>query len=479
MPITESDYSLDLMAILASNPELRMDCNDYDFNVTAQFGERISVEKTLTLFARHKGARRPIHLYFHLPLCSYLCHYCNYVKTKYNAKNDTDDLLTRWTNALITESEQYLMLASWLPEARVESVYFGGGTAALLREHHLIKLLNHIKDNYHLTDDCEITLEGNPDNFMGDEASRASSLGINRFSVGIQTLQDEISQLIGRGHNAEMSIRAMERLAATGHPANADLIFGFPIQTVDTVKNDVRTLIEHGAKQVTIYRLRNSDREAKGLGIAKRALWNRPEIFRKVEEKNVFPSLEKTYSMREGITEVLINSGFRPAPSCWWSKQGTYADNIPMVAKNKWQNMDTMLGFGPGAYGWFSGNGPQIIQTHNSTDIAAHLKCIEKSKKIPLSSGVYVTGRQAAAVALGYNFKSYKPISHKRYKQQYGIDLFKDDPYKEVFQVLEQKGFLCKDHDGVNLKSTLAGEAFFEEIVSVYFNNWIGKLILP
>ena len=74
----------------------------------------------------------------------------------------------------------------------------------------------------------------------------------------------------------------------------------------------------------------------------------------------------------------LIAANYQPSPCGWWSLPGTYPDgNIPRVSRNKWQRFDTMLAFGPGAYGWLSGAGQSAIQTHNSSDINGYLHHME------------------------------------------------------------------------------------------------------
>ena len=84
-----------------------------------------------------------------------------------------------------------------------------------------------------------------------------------------------------------------------------------------------------------------------------------------------------------------------------------------------------------------------------------------------------------AAVALGYNFKSFMPINLEWYEKEYGINNFKDKSYKNISLIFENKVGLCKDQKGESLRAVSMGEAFFKEIVSVYLNNWLGKLISP
>ncbi len=474
---SETARNLNLLQALKDNPELQIQTDEYDFNVTAKFGKRLSATQAMKEYVKFSGRKQPAHLYFHMPLCSYICHYCNYIKTSNGA--DSADMIDRWASALVVESERYLKWAPWLHDVCIESVYFGGGTAALMKYPQLQRLIDHIRQNYNLIDRCEITLEGNPDNFQLDEAEQASSLGFNRFSVGVQSLQDEVTEVTGRGHDSEMSIRAIERLVSTGKPTNVDIMFGLPRQNQERFINDLDAIINLGIAQTTIYRLRNSDRKSKGLGIADKSHWNIPKIKNRLQEEERLLSLEETYAIREAAVELLLKHNFNPAPACWWSRGGVYPSSIPSVSRNKWERMDTMIAFGPGAYGWLTGDSGKIIQLHNTTNISEYLKSIETTTSGALSHGIEVQGVQAAAVALGYAFKACRPIDIEKFNQRFEIDILKDSTFSKPLGRLVEGGFLETNATESNFYPTLLGEAFFEEIVSVYFNNWIGQSIEP
>lgn len=469
--------NIDLKSVLQNNPELRIERDNYDFIVTTKFGKIIDRKETLERYRNFDGRGKPAHLYFHVPLCSYICLYCNYIKTRYSGNDES--ILDRWAEALLAESKEYLRQIPWLREARIESLYFGGGTAALLRERHLEKLMAHVRDNYALANDCEITLEGNPDNFSKQEVDATVGLGFNRFSIGIQSLDDDVLKFIGRGHSAKAALHAVEALVKTGLPVNVDYIFGMPHQTVESVRKEVGTFIDMKTPQVSIYRLRNADRVSLGLDIAQRSKWNRPDVLSEIDRHGLFPALDDIYLMRETLMELLLENGYRPAPAAWWSRAGVYPKGITKTSLNKWQNMDTMIAFGPGAYGWLTGGRSDIIQTHNPTSLEAYLHCIETQKCIPLSHGRYIEGREAVATALGFAFKAHKKIEAQKVRERFHVDVLQEEPYREVLFSLVEKGFLSFSSEDSSFVPTLIGEAFHEEIVSLYFCEWLGSLSPP
>jgi len=263
---------LDLGYLLAQFKELRIERDDYNINVTTELGSQISTADALRHLADHDGAGKPAHLYFHIPLCSYVCHFCSYVKRKLPHGQQRDQAVDRWTDLLIEESERYLRLIPWYSDARIESVYFGGGTASVIGIANLERLLRHVRKNYALTPACEITLEGNPDDFQHDQVQLAAGIGVNRFSVGVQSLQDDVTAFTGRGHDRLMSLKAIDHLRKSAKPFNVDVMFGLPRQTADSVRRDVEVLTDAGVPTITLYRLRNNDRQKMGIGVE--ALWN-------------------------------------------------------------------------------------------------------------------------------------------------------------------------------------------------------------
>lgn len=460
--------------LLLENPELNLDVNDYNINVTANYGEKIHADEVLQRYKSFDGAGKPTHLYFHVPICLYVCHFCNYVKKKANGKEEELDL---WVKLLIKESDFYLKQVSWIKSADIQSVYFGGGTATALGLRRLNLILDHIKENYQINENCEYTLEGNPDNFLHTEVEQAIAAGFNRFSLGVQSLQNEVNKFTGRGHDAEMSLAAIKNLKASGKPFNVDMMFGLPYQTAAHVRKDIETLTGLGVSTITIYRLRNVDREKMGIGNL--AAWNVPKIREKMVAQHLFPSLHETYLMRDAAVEALLDHDYNPSPCGWWNAPNAYPNgNIPQVSKNKWEQFNSMIAFGPGAYGWLSGDSADILQTHNEQDINAYITQMEHTgDRSPMAFGRFLQDTQAVATALGFAVKANQRISLKRFKRIYGVNLLIDTPYKEVLEELLEKKFLAYDPEGY-LKTTLAGEALHEEVISIYIHKKIGEFSL-
>jgi coproporphyrinogen III oxidase-like Fe-S oxidoreductase len=476
---TAQPPELNLGALLDRNPQLRIQRDEYNINVTSNNGDRLDVDQLTAEFAAFPGAGLPAHVYFHLPLCNYICHFCNYVK-RLVPRGRENSALDLWADLLITESQRYLDRFDWIPQATVDSFYIGGGTAALLLNNRdaLTRMVDHVRANYGISDTVEFNIEGNPENFEKHHLELARELGFNRFSLGVQSLQDEVNDFTKRRHSAADSLRAVGNLLDTGCPFNVDMMFGLPYQTVESVRHDLTTLTDLGVPTITIYRLRNADREEMGIG--NRAVWNIPSVRERLIRDGMFPELEQTYRMRQAAVEVLLANDYFPSPCGWWSRPGTYQDgNIPRTSKDKWEHYDTMLAFGPGAYGWLTGGREEFVQTHNRTDIAQYVEFMQSEPDLPLAYGRKLTGHQAIGTALGFNFKANQPIVLERYKQQFGADLLTMEPFADAFQDLRDRGLIELVAGGTALRPTMDGEALHEEIIYHYFHQRIGLSDAP
>jgi oxygen-independent coproporphyrinogen III oxidase len=176
-------------------------------------------------------------LYVHIPFCVRKCHYCDF----YSVPGKTW-LLDGYLDALLVEAGKHRKM-------EVETLYIGGGTPSILgpkRLETLIKGLSQCLDLGHLR---EASIEVNPESADADFLSMALSLGINRLSIGVQSLNDSELKKAGRIHNACMAIDAIDTAARCGFiNISADIIIGLPGQTPDSL---AATLTQLEARRLT------------------------------------------------------------------------------------------------------------------------------------------------------------------------------------------------------------------------------------
>ena len=138
----------------------------------------------------------------------------------------------------------------------INTVYFGGGTPSLLTANELEKLLDAANQYFDIAKDAEITLEANPDDINEIKLVAWRSVGINRFSIGIQSFNQQDLEWMNRAHNAEQALRCIELVKSAGFQNySVDLIYGTPTLSDDDWKKNVHTIIDLGVPHISCYAL--------------------------------------------------------------------------------------------------------------------------------------------------------------------------------------------------------------------------------
>ncbi|HSX37947.1 MAG TPA: radical SAM family heme chaperone HemW [Chlamydiales bacterium] len=167
----------------------------------------------------------PASLYFHIPFCTKKCPYCHFYIVPERAvfKNI-------FTEAIAIEWEKRLPL---LEHKEIVSIYFGGGTPTLFAPDGIATLLDLIRSSkIRLAEDCEITIEANPEECSKERFAQLYKLGINRLSIGIQSFDDRSLSILGRTHNAKQAKKAIVEAAHAGfRNISIDLMYELPEQT--------------------------------------------------------------------------------------------------------------------------------------------------------------------------------------------------------------------------------------------------------
>lgn len=187
-------------------------------------------------------------LYMHIPFCEQLCPYCSFNRFLFE-----ETLCREYFKALRKEMCLYREKGY-----NFEGVYVGGGTPTVLIDE-LEETLTEAKSCFRIR---EISVETNPNHLTDEKISVLKRAGVNRLSVGIQSFNDDLLKAMGRYDKYGSGEINAERLAqSTGHfdTLNADMIFNFPVQTYESLEEDLDTLIGTGVDQVTYYPLMVSD----------------------------------------------------------------------------------------------------------------------------------------------------------------------------------------------------------------------------
>ena len=185
-------------------------------------------------------------LYVHLPYCASRCAYCAFVVTTEPASRD------RYLGAVETEAA---LLEPEAAGARFDSVYFGGGTPSLLPPAAIARLLATLRGRFAVGADAEVTLEANPEDVSAAALEGWIEAGVNRVSVGVQSLSDAELSAVGRRHDATRARSALAQLARSGLSLSGDLILGLPGQTRESFLASLSGLADAGVEHVSVYLL--------------------------------------------------------------------------------------------------------------------------------------------------------------------------------------------------------------------------------
>lgn len=172
------------------------------------------------------GNSKEVSLYFHIPFCTKKCPYCHFYVVP--NKEELQDLY------LAALYKEWQIVSESISSMKIVSIYFGGGTPSLLGPKKIDTILSWIAlSRAHIASDCEITLEANPENATRELMQAFKGCGINRVSLGLQSMEDDLLVHLGRGHTASRSTQAVLDCYHAGiDNISVDLMFELPHQNI-------------------------------------------------------------------------------------------------------------------------------------------------------------------------------------------------------------------------------------------------------
>ena len=200
-------------------------------------------------------------IYIHIPFCKSRCKYCDFFSTTHLEKQAqyVQALLVEIQDRLSIPNTQYPITNNQYPipnnQYPISTIYIGGGTPSTLQVEHLRAIVEAIRREAK-GERQEITLEANPGDINQEKARAWRAMGINRLSIGIQSFEDELLQLIGRRHNAEQARQAVAIAQAAGFDnISIDLMYALPSQTMQQWQHDVAQALQLNVQHISTYGL--------------------------------------------------------------------------------------------------------------------------------------------------------------------------------------------------------------------------------
>ena len=186
-------------------------------------------------------------IYIHIPFCKQRCNYCAfYSSTLFNTQEE-------YTKALCKEIEAR---RNYIPDATIETIYFGGGTPSTLTIEQLQAICDTIYTNYTVNENPEVTIECNPDDLTPEFLSQLHNLPFNRISMGVQSFSDTQLKRLGRRHNADKAHQAVKNARAAGfNNISIDLMFALPGSTAQEWEGTLAQAIALHPDHISAYNL--------------------------------------------------------------------------------------------------------------------------------------------------------------------------------------------------------------------------------
>lgn len=267
----------------------------------------------------------PLSLYIHVPWCVRKCPYCDF--NSHEKKQDIPE--ARYLAALRRDLEETLPLV-W--GRSVYTVFIGGGTPSLLSGEAIEQMLAMVRSYLPLVPNAEITMEANPGTAEATRFAQYAAAGVNRFSLGVQSFDDDALQQLGRIHNARQAEKAIELAMNAVSQVNIDLMYALPGQTVAKARADVQRALDFGTQHLSLYHLTMEPNT----------------VFAKFPPKGL-PDEDSAADIQDMLIQATQDAGFEHYEISAYGRPGCRArHNL-----NYWEFGD-YIGIGPGAHGKLS-----------------------------------------------------------------------------------------------------------------------------
>lgn len=201
-------------------------------------------------------------VYVHWPFCTRICPYCDF--TVYRARSDGGDAML---DAIAADIAGH---AARMGRRAADTVFLGGGTPSLLDGRGVARLLETVDSVFGFAPEAEITLEANPED--RERFADHAAAGVNRFSLGLQALDNGALSALGRAHTAQAGIDAVEAAAATGRRVSVDLIYGRHGQSLQDWEGELARALALPAEHFSLYELTVKEGTAFERAFARRRL---------------------------------------------------------------------------------------------------------------------------------------------------------------------------------------------------------------
>lgn len=376
-----------------------------------------------------KKEKTPLGIYIHVPFCRSKCAYCDF----YSLATRDDRLMDGYLDAVCAHVKEAGALA---PGYQVDTVYFGGGTPSFLGADGMASVLSAIRRAFDVSNTAEITFEANPDSVTPRLLRRLRSEGFNRVSLGIQTDDDSILEMIGRPHTYAQAVEAVRQIRKAGYKnLSVDLMYGLPGQNLSGWEETLRNVLKLEPDHISCYGLKLEEGTP---------LCRNQELYR-------MPDDDVQADMYLAANDILRSKAFRQYEISNFCRRG-------MESKHnlKYWTGGEYLGFGPDASSDFAGKRFRMIRDLRRyiDGVLQHGQVVSEVQEIP--------PRERAGEYLMTRLRTNIGILPEEYEKRY---LLPFAPLERALEDCAKRGHAVK-MDGGNWRLTPEGFLISNSIIS-------------
>ena len=322
-------------------------------------------------------------IYIHFPFCKIKCGYCDFYSIA-----DREDSIPIFIDSLIKEIKLYFN-AHDVSEFNFDSMFLGGGTPSLIPSSAIEEIFRTLSDHVDISTLKEITMEANPGEAPKERLVEYQNLGVNRISFGFQSLNNKLLKFLDRLHNSDQCLVAYNDAREAGfNNINADMIFNIPGQSIKTLSDNLKSVIDLGLEHISCYSLTVE----KGT-----MLYNNVS-----KEKVVMPDEQLDYNMYKTTASMMIENGYEQYEASNYSKK-----NKECIHNLHYWNLDPYLAFGPSAHGY---DGKKRWWNHRSLDM--YISDI-KNNKLPVNNSEILSSKNHYNEMIMNGLRTSKGINMK------------------------------------------------------------------
>jgi oxygen-independent coproporphyrinogen III oxidase len=385
------------------------------------------------------AASRIESLYVHVPFCAQKCEYCAFY-----SEASSGELINRYVAALVRELE---IVAA---DLRPKTIFFGGGTPSLLNLRQWETILRAM-EKLNLLGAEEFTIESNPATVSADKCRLLSDFGVNRISMGVQSLDGKLLERLGRIHSREQVFKSFDILRAAGFDnLNLDLMFAIPTQTMEIWRDTLNEAIAMQSEHLSSYEVIYED--------------DTP-LFEQLKAGEFSVDENLAYEMFEALISRSVAAGFHQYEIANFAKDELKTQpskfKIPAHAckhnVNYWRG-GAYHGLGPSATGYVRG-----VRTKNWSNTQLYCEQLEKGKRaIESSEELSPLRRAGETAAFGLRMNAGWPFED--FQHTTGFDLRCE--WKDEMNQLAERGWGKISEDQFQL--TRAGLRFADAAAEMF-----------